>query len=55
MSAVTSTMGACASSIFYLAGFQAEVSKLLGVSVDVVSDRGTGPTMESVTAEAPAL
>jgi predicted nucleotidyltransferase len=41
--------------IFDLAGFMAEVEELLGVSVDVVSDRGTGPTLERIRAEAIAL
>ena len=42
-------------SVFDLAGFMAEVEELLGVGVDVVSDRGTGPTMERILAEAVAL
>jgi predicted nucleotidyltransferase len=42
-------------SVFDLAGFMAEVEELLGVSVDVVSDRGTGPTMERIRAEAVTL
>lgn len=42
-------------SIFDLAGFMAEVEDLLGVGVDVVSDRGTGPTMDRIRAEALAL
>jgi predicted nucleotidyltransferase len=42
-------------SVFDLAGFMAEVEELLGVGVDVVSDRGSGPTMERITAEAVAL
>lgn len=43
------------SSIFDLAGFMSEVEELLGVGVDVVSDRGTGPAMERIRAEAVAL
>lgn len=39
-------------SVFDLAGFMAEVEQLLGVSVDVVSDRGSGPTMDRIRAEA---
>jgi len=42
-------------SVFDLAGFMAEVEELLGVGVDVVSDRGTGPTMTRIRAEAVAL
>ncbi len=42
-------------SIFDLAGFMAEVEELLGVGVDVVSDRGTGPTLDRIRAEAVAL
>lgn len=42
-------------SLFDLAGFMAEVEELLGVGVDVVSDRGSGPTMERIKAEAVAL
>jgi len=42
-------------SVFDLAGFMAEVEELLGIGVDVVSDRGTGPTMERIRAEAVAL
>lgn len=41
--------------IFDLAGFMADMEELLGVKVDVVSDRGTGPTMERIRAEAIAL
>jgi hypothetical protein len=33
----------------------AEVTELLGVHVDVVSDRGTGPVMDRIRAEAVAL
>lgn len=43
------------SSVFDLAGFMAEVEALLGVSVDVVSDRGAGPTMDRIRAEAVTL
>ncbi|WP_440708111.1 helix-turn-helix domain-containing protein [Herbiconiux sp. YIM B11900] len=39
-------------SIFDVAGFMAEVEELLGVNVDVVSDRGTGPAMRIIRAEA---
>jgi predicted nucleotidyltransferase len=42
-------------SSFDLAGFMADVEELLGTGVDVVSDRGTGPTMERIKAEAVAL
>lgn len=42
-------------SIFDLAGFRAEAEDILGVPVDVVSDRGTGPTMERILAEAVPL
>ncbi|AXH37017.1 XRE family transcriptional regulator [Humibacter sp. BT305] len=42
-------------SVFDLAGFMADVSELLSVPVDVVSDRGTGPTMDRIRAEAVAL
>lgn len=42
-------------SLFDLAGFMAEVEDLLGVTVDVVSDRGTGPAMQRIRAEAVAL
>lgn len=42
-------------SIFDLAGFMAEVEELLGVGVDVLSDRGTGPAMDRIRAEALAL
>ena len=42
-------------SVFDLAGFMAEVETLLGVSVDVVSDRGSGPAMDRIRAEALAL
>lgn len=41
-----------ASSIFDLAGFMAEVEDILGVRVDVVSDRGRGPVTERIRAEA---
>jgi predicted nucleotidyltransferase len=42
-------------SVFDLAGFMAEVQELLGVGVDVVSDRGRGPVMDRIRAEAVAL
>ncbi|OUE22756.1 transcriptional repressor DicA [Clavibacter michiganensis] len=42
-------------SLFDLAGFMAEIAELLGLDVDVVSDRGTGPTMDRIRAEAVAL
>ncbi|WP_167043145.1 XRE family transcriptional regulator [Salinibacterium sp. ZJ454] len=42
-------------SVFDLAGFMAEVEELLGVGVDVVSDRGSGLRMERIKAEAVAL
>jgi len=42
-------------SVFDLAGFMAEVEELLGVGVDVVSDRGRGPVMDRIRAEAVAL
>jgi len=43
------------SSVFDLAGFMAEVEAFLGVHVDFVSDRGTGPRMDRIRAEAVAL
>lgn len=42
-------------SIFDLAGFMAEVEELLGVKVDVVSSRGSGPAMDRIRSEAVAL
>jgi predicted nucleotidyltransferase len=42
-------------SVFELAGFMAEASEMLGLDVDVVSDRGTGPVMTRILAEAVAL
>lgn len=42
-------------SVFDLAGFMAEIEELLGVSIDVVSDRGRGSVMERIRAEAVAL
>lgn len=42
-------------SIFDLAGFMVEVEQLLGVSVDVVSDRGSGAVMDRIRAEAVPL
>ncbi|MEP6482795.1 MAG: helix-turn-helix domain-containing protein [Rhodoglobus sp.] len=43
------------SSLFDLAGFMAEAEELLGVGVDVVSDRGSGPAMDRIRAEAVPL
>lgn len=42
-------------SVFDLAGFMAEVEDLLGISVDVVSDRGRGPVMDRIREEAVPL
>lgn len=42
-------------SVFDLAGFMAEVEELLGLGVDVVSDRGRGPVMDRIRAEAVPL
>lgn len=42
-------------SVFDLAGFMSEVEELLGVDVDVVSDRGSGPTMDQIRSEALVL
>lgn len=42
-------------SIFDLAGFMVELEELLGVRVDVVSDRGSGPTMDRIRREAVPL
>jgi predicted nucleotidyltransferase len=42
-------------SVFDLAGFMAEVEQVLGVGVDVVSDRGNGPAMDRIRAEAVPL
>ena len=42
-------------SLFDLAGFMVDVEELLGVGVDVVSDRGTGPVMDRILAEAVPL
>jgi len=42
-------------SVFDLAGFGEEVAELLGVGVDVVSDRGRGPTMDRIRTEAVPL
>lgn len=39
-------------SVFDLAGFMADVEELVGRRVDVVSDRGSGPTMTRILAEA---
>lgn len=39
-------------SVFDLAGFMSQVEELLGVGVDVVSDRGSGPTMDRIRSEA---
>lgn len=43
------------SSIFDLAAFREEVESLLGAPVDVVSDRGKGPTMGRILREAVPL
>ncbi len=42
-------------SVFDLAGFMSQVEELLGVGVDVVSDRGSGPTMDRIRSEAVML
>lgn len=42
-------------SLFDLAGFMTEVEELMGVPVDVVSDRGHGPTMDRIRDEAAVL
>lgn len=42
-------------SVFDLAGFMAEVEELLGIAVDVVSDRGRGLVMDRIRAETVAL
>ncbi|MDR0592615.1 MAG: helix-turn-helix domain-containing protein [Bifidobacteriaceae bacterium] len=42
-------------SIFDLAAFQAAAEELLGLPVDVVSDRGSGPAMDRIRAEAVEL
>lgn len=42
-------------SMFDLAGFMVELEQLLGVKVDVVSDRGSGPVMDRIRAEAVPL
>ncbi|MFN4002348.1 helix-turn-helix domain-containing protein [Microcella sp.] len=42
-------------SVFDLAGFKADIEELLGVDVDVVSDRGTGPVIDRIRAEAVPL
>lgn len=42
-------------SVFDLASFMAEVEELLGAEVDAVSDRGTGPAMDRIRAEAVPL
>ncbi|MBX9470652.1 nucleotidyltransferase family protein [Microcella sp.] len=42
-------------SLFDLAGFMADVEELLGRNVDIVSDRGTGPMMDRIRAEAVPL
>lgn len=44
-----------ATSVFDLAAFMADVADLFGVDVDVVSDRGTGPAMARIRAEAVPL
>jgi len=42
-------------SVFDLAGFMADVEELLGIRVDVVSDRGRGPAMDRIRAGAVPL
>lgn len=42
-------------SVFDLAGFMSEVQEALGMEVDVVSDRGSGPVMDRIRAEAVTL
>ncbi len=42
-------------SFFDLAGFMAEIEQLLGIRVDVVSDRGSGAVMDRIRAEAVPL
>ena len=42
-------------SIFDLSGFMDETQELLGLKVDVVSDRGPGPRMDQIRAEAVPL
>lgn len=42
-------------SLFDLAGFLSVVEELLGLEVDVVSDRGRGPVMDRIRAEAVPL
>lgn len=42
-------------SLFDLAGFMFEVHELLDIEVDVTSDRGTGPAMDRIRAEAVPL
>jgi len=42
-------------SVFDLAGFMTDVEELVGVEVDVVSDRGHGPVMDRIRAEAVSL
>lgn len=42
-------------SLFDLAGFMEEIREVLGVDVDVVSDRGRGPVMERIRTEAVPL
>ncbi len=44
-----------AASVFDLAGFMDEAQELLGVHVDVVSDRGSGPTIDRIRSEAVPL
>lgn len=43
------------STVFDLAGFRADAERIVGANIDVVSDRGTGPVMERILAEAVAL
>ncbi len=42
-------------SVFDLAGFMDAVQDILGIDVDVVSDRGTGPTMARILGQAVEL
>lgn len=42
-------------SLFDLAGFRTDVREIVGVEVDVVSDRGVGPAMSGILAEAVPL
>lgn len=44
-----------AASLFDLAGFMVDAEAILGVRVDVISDRGSGSIMDQVRSEAVAL